>query len=59
MHNYYCVFAEVIALGSAKPNQDPFKGIEDKDIDSVHDFKLYYLNDDNQSVSSYKQHMII
>lgn len=38
--------------------KDPFD-VDDKDIDSVHNFRLHYLHDDNQSVSSDKQHFII
>ncbi|XP_011409624.1 PREDICTED: CUB and sushi domain-containing protein 1-like [Amphimedon queenslandica] len=39
---------------------DPFEGVDDKDIDSVHNFRLHYLgNDDNQSISSDKKYYAI
>lgn len=39
---------------------DPFEGVDDKDIDSVHNFRLHYLpNDDDQSISSDKKYYAI
>ena len=53
------LFVETIDFGP-EGEYDPFEGVDDRDIDSVHNFRLHYLaNDDNHSISSDKKYYAI